>query len=55
MTTKMSTGTGCDCYSNWKALAETQDTTLLLCSRINHSTPEMHELFASVLYDMIMT
>ena len=44
----------CDCYSKWKALAETQDTTLLLCNRINHPTPEMHELFAQALYDMIM-
>ena len=44
----------CDCYSKWKALAKTQDTTMLLCNRINHPTPEMHELFAQALYDMIM-
>ena len=26
----------CDCYSKWKKLSETQDTTLLLANRINH-------------------
>ena len=44
----------CDCYSKWKELAKTEDTTMLLCNRINHPTPEMHELFANALYDMIM-
>ena len=44
----------CDCYAKWKELAKTQDTTMLLCNRINHPTPEMHELFAESLYDMIM-
>ena len=44
----------CDCYSKWKELAKTEDTTMLLCNRINHPSPEMHELFADALYDMIM-
>ena len=46
--------TVCDCYSEWKALAETEDTTMLLANRINHPTPEMHQLFADRLYDAIM-
>ena len=44
----------CDCYSKWKELAKTQDTTLLLCNRINHPSPQLHELFANALYDIIM-
>jgi lysophospholipase L1-like esterase len=44
----------CDCYSKWKKLAETEDTTMLLANRINHPTPEMHKLFADSLYEMIM-
>ena len=44
----------CDCYSKWKELSKTQDITLLLANRINHPTPEMHQLFADSLYDMIM-
>ena len=44
----------CDCYAKWKELAKTQDTTLLLSNRINHPTPEMHELFAEALYELIM-
>ena len=44
----------CDCYSKWKKLSETQDTTLLLANRINHPTEEMHELFAQSLFEMIM-
>lgn len=43
----------CDCYSKWKELSKTEDTTLLLANRINHPTREMHELFASSLFDMI--
>jgi len=46
--------TVCDCYSEWKELAKTQDTTLLLANRINHPTPEMHNLFADKLYETIM-
>lgn len=43
----------CDCYSQWKKLAETQDTTLLLANRINHPVSAMHELFAENLFRMI--
>lgn len=45
----------CDCYSKWKKLAETEDTTMLLANRINHPTPEMHQLFADSLYEMIIS
>jgi hypothetical protein len=44
----------CDCYSKWKELARTQDTTQLLINRINHPCPEMHKLFADSLYEMIV-
>ena len=44
----------CDCYSKWKELSKTQDTTMLLDNRINHPIPKMHELFADSLYEMIM-
>ena len=44
----------CDCYSKWKKLAETEDTTMLLVNRINHPTSEMHKLFADSLYDMLI-
>ena len=44
----------CDCYSKWKQLSKTEDTTMLLANRINHPLPEMHKLFADSLYDMIM-
>jgi lysophospholipase L1-like esterase len=44
----------CDCYAKWKALAKTQDVTMLLANRINHPIPEMHELFAESLYELIM-
>ena len=43
----------CDCYSEWKKLSETQDTTMLLANRINHPTKEMHELFAKKLFETI--
>ena len=43
----------CDCYSEWKKLSETEDTTQLLANYINHPTKEMHELFASRLFEMI--
>ena len=46
--------TVCDCYSKWKELSKTQDTTMLLDNRINHPIPEMHELFAQSLYEIIM-
>ena len=47
--------TVCDCYSEWKKLYEKGvDTTKLLINRINHPTPEMHKLFADMLFDIIM-
>lgn len=45
--------TVCDCYTEWKKLSETQDTTLLLANRINHPKREMHELFAQCLFNAI--
>lgn len=45
----------CDCYSKWKKLSETQDTTMLLANRINHPTKEMHELFAKSIFEMIFS
>ena len=44
----------CDCYSKWKEIAKTQDTTMLLANRINHPTKEMHKLFAEGLFETIM-
>lgn len=44
----------CDCYAKWKELSKTQDITMLLANRINHPIPEMHNLFADSLYEMIM-
>ena len=44
----------CDCYKRWKELSKNQDTTLLLANRINHPTREMHELFADMLFQMII-
>lgn len=43
----------CDCYSKWKEISKTEDTTLLLANRINHPTKEMHELFADSLFNVI--
>ena len=45
--------TVCDCYSKWKEISKTQDTTMLLANRINHPTKEMHELFAQSLFEII--
>ena len=44
----------CDCYSKWKEISKTQDITMLLVNRINHPTSEMHLLFATALYEMII-
>lgn len=55
--TRMANETGvtvCDCYTKWKELAKTQDTTMLLANRINHPNAEMHHLFADSLYEVIM-
>lgn len=46
--------TVCDCYSKWKELSKTQDTTMLLANRINHPISDMHQLFADSLYAIIM-
>ena len=43
----------CDCYSKWKELSKTQDTTMLLANRINHPKAEMHQLFADMLFETI--
>lgn len=43
----------CDCYSEWKKLSETEDTTRMLINRVNHPTPEMHERFAEMLFEII--
>lgn len=44
----------CDCYAEWKKIAETEDVTQLLINRINHPIPQMHKLFAEKLYEMIL-
>ena len=47
--------TVCDCYSDWKAIAEHgTDVTYLLSNFINHPTRQMHDLFASRLFDTIV-
>lgn len=43
----------CDCYSEWKKLSQTQDTTMLLANYINHPKREMHELFADMLFQTL--
>lgn len=43
-----------DCYSKWKELSKTEDTTELLVNYINHPRAEMHEMFASELYKAII-
>ena len=43
----------CDCYSKWKELNKTQDTTKLLANYINHPVKEMHQLFADSLFDVL--
>ena len=43
----------CDCYSRWKILSKTEDTTMLLVNRINHPKAEMHKLFADMLFETI--
>lgn len=44
----------CDCYSKWKEISKTQDTTQLLINRINHPIPEMHKLFAENLFKILL-
>lgn len=45
----------CDCYSMWKKLSETEDTTKLLINHINHPIQEMHELFANSLFELLFS
>ena len=42
-----------DCYSVWKEMSKTEDTTRLLSNRINHPTREMHKLFADKIFECI--
>lgn len=42
-----------DCYTKWKELSKTTDTTMLLANRINHPSREMHQLFADTLFETI--
>ena len=45
----------CDCYARWKEMYRSgTDTTKLLANRINHPTKEMHNLFADMLFDIVM-
>jgi len=43
-----------NCYAKWKELSKTQDITSLLANYINHPTKEMHNLFADMLFDIVM-
>ncbi len=43
----------CDCYSMWREMSKSKDTTKLLANRINHPTKEMHKLFADSLFEII--
>lgn len=43
-----------DCYAVWKKLNVSVDTTKLLANRINHPISSMHELFAEMLFNIIM-
>lgn len=46
----------CDAYAVWKKLERYGiDTTALLCNHINHPKPEMHNLFADMLYEILKT
>lgn len=46
--------TVCDCYGEWKKLSKTTDTTALLANRVNHPVRRMHELFADMLFRLIL-
>ena len=43
-----------DCYSEWKKMSKSEDVTLLLANRINHPIPQMHTLFADMLFEIII-
>ena len=45
----------CDCYRKWRRLAELgADTTALLANGINHPNRNLHQLFASALFELIL-
>lgn len=45
----------CDCYKEWKKINSIGiNTTYLLANGINHPTREMHDLFASKLFETII-
>jgi len=45
----------CDCYSQWRHLADIGiDTTALLANGINHPNRDMHELFSTALFQKII-
>jgi SpoVK/Ycf46/Vps4 family AAA+-type ATPase len=43
-----------DCYSKWREMSKTQDTTALLANRINHPVREMHQLFADEIFKLVL-
>ena len=43
-----------DCYSIWKELSKTEDTTALLSNRINHPKRELHKMFAEAILNEII-
>lgn len=43
----------CDCYSKWKEMSETRDTTMMLANRVNHPKREFHDMFAQGLFDIL--
>ena len=43
-----------DAYSIWRELSKTTDTTLLLDNFINHPRAEMHEIFATEIFKLIL-
>lgn len=42
-----------DCYSKWREMSKTTDTTALLANHINHPVREMHQLFADTIFEVI--
>jgi len=46
----------CDCYAKWKALYENgADITELLANKINHPTRSMNKLFATSLFETMLS
>ena len=44
----------CDVYGEWRRRSLREDMTAKLANHINHPTPEMHELKAKMLFDMLI-